>query len=261
MISSDTIIDTHAHYDDEKFDLDRAELLSAIASSNISRIVNMGASMRGARASLDLANRFDYFYAALGIHPENVEDFTEENFAWIKEHALDSKVVAVGEIGLDYYYEGDEDNRNQQKDIFIKQLELAKSCKLPVVIHSRDACEDTMSIMKAYGTGEGVIHCFSYSKEIAIEYIKMGYFIGVGGVVTFKNAKKLVETVEAIDLNHIVLETDCPYLAPVPHRGERNDSRYLNLVADRIAQIKNVSVEEVISTTNANAYRLYKRMK
>lgn len=259
------IYETHAHYDDKKFDMDRVELLShLLKENNIEKIVNVGASIESSKTSMDLAHTYENVYAAIGVHPEDVYDLTEEDYEWLSSHTSDDKVVAIGEIGLDYYWCKDEEQRALQRQWFMRQLELAKMVDLPVIIHSRDACQDTMEILKDYKRQDktpGIIHCFSYTKEIAKEYIKRGWYIGVGGVVTFKNGKKLVETVEDIPLESIVLETDCPYMAPEPHRGQRNSSIYLRHVVDKIAQIKGVSAEEVEKVTYENALRIYTKSK
>ena len=253
------IFDTHAHYDDEKFDSDRAELLSVINQKNVNRIINVGASLRGCKDSLKLAEQYDFIYAALGIHPEELEDLTDENLIWLSENLSHDRVVALGEIGLDYYWCKEEQDQAKQKVFFIKQLEIAQDIDIPVIIHSREAAEDTMSILKEYrGKKPTVIHCYSYSKEIAQEYLKLGYYIGVGGVVTFKNAKKLVETVEAIPIEKILIETDSPYMAPTPYRGERNDSSLLKYVIERIAEIKKLSIEDVENITYQNALDFYR---
>ncbi len=258
------IFETHAHYDDEKFDGDRVELLSHLLSeNNIGKIVNVGASYRGCKDSLKLATEYDNVYAALGIHPEEMDDATEENLAWIKANASHPKVVAIGEIGLDYHWVKDEEGRAKQRIWFEKQLELAKELNLPVIIHSREAAEDTFNTIKRYNTqnNKGIVHCYSYSKELALEYVKMGWYIGVGGVVTFKNGKKLVQTVDAIPLESIVLETDCPYMAPEPFRGQRNSSEYLKYVVEKIADIKGVSTEQVEKVTFDNALKIYSKVK
>lgn len=258
------IFETHAHYDDEKFDGDRVELLShLLKENNIGNIVNVGASFRGCKDSLKLAESYDNVYAAIGIHPEEIDDASDEVLEWIRENASNPKVVAIGEIGLDYYWVKDPEGRAKQRIWFDKQMDLAKEVNLPVVIHSREAAEDTFNTIKSYNTQDvkGIVHCYSYSKELALEYVKMGWYIGVGGVVTFKNGKKLVETVEAIPLENIVLETDCPYMAPEPHRGSRNSSIYLKYVAEKIAQLKGVSVEEVERITYENALRIYSKCK
>ena len=258
------IFETHAHYDDEKFDGDRVELLShLLKENNIGNIVNVGASFRGCKDSLKLAESYENVYAAIGIHPEEIDEASDEVLEWIRENASNPKVVAIGEIGLDYYWVKDPEGRAKQRIWFDKQMDLAKEVNLPVVIHSREAAEDTFNTIKSYNTQDvkGIVHCYSYSKELALEYVKMGWYIGVGGVVTFKNGKKLVETVEAIPLENIVLETDCPYMAPEPHRGSRNSSIYLKYVAEKIAQLKGVSVEEVERITYENALRIYSKCK
>lgn len=252
------LFETHAHYDDEAFGEDRDQVLERVYHSGVQRIVNQGASLRGCRDTLKLMEQYPFLYGAIGVHPEECGDMTMEDLAWIEETCKNDKCVAIGEIGLDYYWP--EPDREIQKKWFAEQLELARRVKLPVVIHSRDAAADTMEILKAHKAEEigGVIHCFSYSKELAREYVKMGFFIGVGGVVTFKNGVKLKEVVQEIPLEHIVLETDSPYLAPVPNRGKRNDSGNLLYVAREIASIKGLSPEEVCETTWENACRLYR---
>ena len=250
------IFDTHAHYDDEQFDSDRAGLLNSMAESGVGCIVNVGASLEGCTRALELAGEYPFVYAAVGVHPDETGSLNEETFAKLKGWCLEDKVVAVGEIGLDYYW--DTQPRDIQKKWFIRQLELARELGLPVNIHSRDASEDTFQIMAEYGKGlNGIIHCFSGSWEMASEYVKLGFYIGVGGVVTFKNGKKLKRVVEEIPLTSIVLETDCPYLAPEPYRGKRNCSAYIKYVAEEVAGLKGVSYEEVVKQTEANARRVY----
>lgn len=257
------IFDTHAHYDDDRFAPDRGELLSGMNGNGIGRIINVGASFEGCKNSLALAQEHDFIYAALGVHPSDIADLTEESCEWIRQHLSDPKVVAVGEIGLDYYWDKEQEVQARQREWFRYQLQLAKESVLPVSIHSREAAADTMEIMKeAAADGiPGVIHCYSYSKEQALEYIDMGYYIGVGGVVTFKNARKLKETVEAIPLERILLETDCPYMAPEPNRGKRNSSLYLTYVADAIAGLKGVTPEEVKTVTYENALCLFTKVR
>lgn len=256
------IFETHAHYDDESFNDDREALIRSLPEKGIGRIINVGASIETTKTTLELAAKYDYIYAAVGVHPSDISGLNEETFAWLKEQTSLPKTVAIGEIGLDYYWDKEPEIQAKQRYWFVRQLALAQQADLPVIIHSRDAAEDTMKIMeKAYEDGiKGVIHCYSYSPEMAQEYVKMGYFIGVGGVVTFKNAKKLVKTVEMIPLSSIVLETDCPYMAPEPHRGTRNDSRNIPYVIAKIAEIKGVSVEEVEQTTRENAFALFTKV-
>lgn len=255
------IFDTHTHYDDEQFDEDRETLLLSLAEHGVGAIANMGASMRGAKDSVALAKKYPFVYAAVGIHPDHAKELNEEEFAVLQQLAAEEKVVAIGEIGLDYYWDSTE--REEQKFWFKRQLALAQELNLPVVIHSRDAAADTLDIMKeAYaasgGVLTGVIHCFSYETEMAREYVKMGFYLGVGGVATFKNGRKLKEVIEDTPLEKLVLETDCPYLAPVPFRGKRNSSEKLSYVVSAIAEIKGVTEDEVERITWENACNLYR---
>lgn len=250
------IFDSHAHYDSSQFDEDRHELLSSMQENDVGCIVNVGADWDSVTEVVELAEKYPFVYAAVGLHPDEVGALNEERFAYMKSQCQKEKVVAVGEIGLDYYW--DNEAHDVQKKWFIRQLELARELNLPVIIHSRDAAEDTLKIMKEHAQGlRGVIHCFSYSKELAREYVKMGFHIGVGGVVTFKNGKKLKEIVEEIPLETILLETDCPYLAPVPFRGKRNSSLYIPYIAEEIAKIKGITYEEVIAQTEQNGKMLF----
>ena len=251
------IFDTHAHDDDEAFDEDRDLLLSSLHEAGIDYVVNVAASMESCDTTLELIHRYEFMYGALGVHPSETVGLTEADMEFIKAHAPDEKVVAIGEIGLDYYWP--EPDKEIQKKWFVRQLALAKEVKLPVIIHSRDASRDTLDILQQEyaGKGEGIIHCYSYSVETAKDYLDMGFYFGIGGVVTFSNAKKLKETVEMIPLSSIVLETDCPYLSPVPNRGKRNSSRNLPYVVSAIAGLKGISEEEVIRTTEENAKRVF----
>lgn len=254
------IFDTHAHYDDEQFNEDRETLLSHMQDNNIGTIVNVGASLQGCQNSIKLAEKYPFIYATVGVHPDEVGSLNPKTFSWLKEQCNHKKVVAIGEIGLDYYW--DNESHDIQKKWFIKQLKLAREKNLPIVIHSREAAQDTLEMMKEYAQGlNGIIHCFSYSVEMAKEYVKMGFYIGVGGVVTFKNGKKLKEVVAEIPLNRIVLETDCPYLSPVPNRSKRNSSLNLKYIVKEIATIKGISPEEVIQQTELNAYQVYQKCK
>ena len=255
------IIDTHAHYDDKAFEEDRAEVLASMAEHGIGRIVNIGSSLGACKRTIALMEQYDFIYGALGIHPTYSGELTETDIEWLKSQCSLEKCVAVGEIGLDYYW--DEPERDIQKKWFVRQLALAKEVKLPVVIHSRDAAQDTVDIMKAEHAEEigGVIHCYSYSKELAKTFLDMGFFFGVGGVVTFNNGKKLKEVVDYVPLDRIVVETDCPYLAPVPFRGKRNDSRKLPYVLEQIAEIKGITPAEVEEITSRNAFELYRKLK
>lgn len=250
------IFDTHAHYDDEQFDEDRDELLKSMSDLGVGTIVDASATYESCEKVLALAGKYPYVYAAIGVHPDEVGELNEDKIQHMKELCRNKKVVAVGEIGLDYYW--DNEPHEVQQKWFIRQLKLAGEVKKPVIIHSREAAADTMYIMKNYAQGlGGVIHCYSYSREMAEEYVKMGFYIGIGGVVTFKNAKKLKDVAAAIPIEKIVLETDCPYMAPEPYRGKRNQSSYIRYVAEKIAELKEMSPEEVIAVTEKNARDLY----
>lgn len=251
------IFDTHAHYDDDAFDEDRESLLSGMKDAGVEYIVNIGASMASSKRSLELAKKYPFMYAAVGVHPDEVGELNEENFEKLREWSKDEKVKAIGEIGLDYYW--DTEKHDVQKHWFMRQMELAHETKLPMIVHSREAAKDTLDMIVAAKPLDlsGVIHCYSYSVELAREYLNMGYYLGIGGVLTFKNAKKLKEVAEYAPLSQIVLETDCPYLAPVPFRAKRNDSSKLRYVAEELAAIKQMPVEEVIRITNENGRKLY----
>lgn len=251
------IFETHAHYDDEAFDADRDTLLPAMHEHGIEMIINVGASMRGVEDTMKLMEKYPFVYGAIGVHPDEVGELDEMKMRRLRELCNHKKTVAIGEIGLDYYW--NKENHETQKKWFVRQMDLAKEVQLPIVVHSRDAAKDTLDVMKAERADNltGVIHCFSYSKELAREYMNMGYYLGVGGVVTFQNAKRLKEVVEYAPLDYLLLETDSPYLAPEPYRGKRNCSAYLTYVAEKIAEIKNVSYEEVIDITRNNARRLF----
>ncbi len=252
------IFDTHAHYDDEAFDKDRDELISSFEANGIGGFVNVCAELDSVEKTLSIAEKYDNAYAAVGFHPSEAELLDEEKLHFIEKIILGHpKVKAVGEIGLDHHYEGPD--RELQKKWFIAQLDIASRLEKPVVIHSRDAAEDTRFILDKYCTGKkrGVVHCFSYSADLAMHYVKNGFYIGIGGVVTFKNSKKIKEVVEKVPMERIVLETDCPYLSPEPHRGERNSSLNLPLVLKTVAEIKGISEEEAEKITYHNAMELY----
>lgn len=251
------IFDTHAHYDDEAFNEDRDELLRSLADGGVEAVVNVGASIQSTKNTLGLMRQYPFVYGAVGVHPNETGELNDHLMDWLKHVAGEEKVVAIGEIGLDYYW--NEPEPEVQKHWFVRQLNLAREVKLPVIIHSRDAAKDTLDIMKAEHAGDmgGVIHCFSYGVELAREYLNMGFYLGIGGVLTFQNAKKLKEVVEYMPLDRIVLETDCPYLAPVPNRGKRNSSLNLPYVAKAVSELKGVPEEEVIAVTRENARRMY----
>ena len=260
------IFESHAHYDDERFDSDRVELLSLMPKKNIGRIINVGSTLESSRGCLELSRDYDFIYAAIGVHPSDISCLEEEvdGLQWLYETAKkEKKVVSIGEIGLDYYWDKEKDVQIKQRQRFLEQLDIAKQLDLPVIIHSRDAAEETFQIMKdAAARGiRGVIHCYSYSPELAEEYVKLGYYIGVGGVVTFKNGKKLKETVRRIPLKKILTETDCPYMAPTPFRGERNDSTFIPYVIQEIAKLKEITEAEVIDVTWKNGFELFSKVK
>lgn len=251
------IFETHAHYDDEAFDADRAELLGNMQEFGVEAVVNVCASVASLDATVELMQQYPNVYGAIGVHPDEIGDITSEVWEKMKQLCDLEKVVAVGEIGLDYYW--DKENHRNQIRWFEKQMELAREKKLPIIIHSRDAAADTLAVVKRCNAQEigGIVHCFSYSREIAKEYLDMGFYLGIGGVVTFKNAKKLKETVAYAPLERLVLETDSPYLSPEPNRGKRNSLKNIPFIAQEIAQIKNISPEEVIEATCRNAKKVF----
>lgn len=251
------IFESHAHYDDEVFDEDREELLASFGEKGIGTVINVGASLAGCKETVELTRQYPFIYGAIGIHPSEVGELHEDNFADLEKWCFLDKIVAVGETGLDYHWP--EPDSALQKEWFERQLVLARQVKLPVIVHSREAARDTLEIMQAHRAGEigGVIHCFSYAKEMAREYLNMDFYFGIGGVITFKNSKKLKEAVEYIPMEKILLETDSPYLAPEPNRGKRNSSLNLPYVAQAIADLKGISYEEVVRITEQNARKLF----
>lgn len=257
------IFESHAHYDDRRFDTDREELLASMQEQGIETVINVGSDLKGVKKTLALAGQYGFVYGAIGIHPSEISDLDEETYEWLREQCSQPKVVAIGEIGLDYYWEKEDEVKRSQRYWFCRQMELAREQGLPVIIHSRDSAEDTLKIVQGIHGEQipGVVHCFSYSPEMAEEYIKMGYYIGIGGVVTYKNARKLKETAARIPLGHILLETDCPYLSPEPERGKRNTSMNLKYVAKEIARLRGISYEEVVEATRENARRLFQKVK
>ena len=253
--------DTHAHYDSGAFNADRKELLASMPQKGVELIVNPGCDLESSRTAVALAEEFPHVYAAVGIHPEDCGGYRPEDLDAIRALALShpDQVVAIGEIGLDYYWHKEESEHQRQQEMFRAQMDIAREEKLPFMIHSRDAAEDTLNIVRDYMKKDmsgGIIHCVTYSKEIAAEYLKMGLYLGIGGVLTFKNAKKLKEVAAMAPLSQIVLETDCPYMSPEPHRGKRNSSLNLPYVAAALAEIKGITPEEVIAVTEENAKKL-----
>lgn len=248
------IFDTHAHYDDEAFDDDRESLILSLKDRGVVGIVSCGCDIASTVANQNLSHSFDDFYFAAGFHPENLEDFSVEDLEKLEPFFADEKCVAVGEIGLDYHWMNS--TKEKQRELFVAQIEIAKAKGLPVIVHDREAHGDTLDIIKATKPS-GVLHCFSGSVEMAREVIKLGMFLGFNGVATFKNARKIPEVIKEIPLDRIVLETDCPYLAPEPHRGKRNDSSFIPFIAQRIGEILGISAQEVLDVTNKNARALY----
>ena len=258
------LFDSHAHYDDARFDEDRDEILKSIHANGVARVVNVGSSLATSARSLSLAEKYRFVYAAVGVHPSDARS-DMENGDWLSKlegmARSTDKCRAVGEIGLDYYY--GKDDISEQKECFRQQMALAEKLSLPVIVHDRDAHEDTLDIIKEFPNVRGVVHAFSGSFEMAKEVLKRGWYIGVGGVLTFKNARKLIEIVERLNelspdaLRHILTETDCPYLTPVPHRGERNRSDYMTFVAEKAASLLGMTAEEFALLTYQNACRFY----
>ncbi|NLJ90861.1 MAG: TatD family hydrolase [Clostridiales bacterium] len=252
------IFESHAHYDDEAFDKDREELLTSFHDEGIGYVVNVGSTIEDSKRTIELTKTYPFIYGSIGVHPSETKDMNDDDISWLKQMTSLDKIVAIGEIGLDYYWDNVE--RDVQKHWFERQMDLAKEVNLPVIIHSRDAASDTLDMIRSakLDDNRGVLHCFAYSKEMAKQYIDMGFYIGIGGVLTFKNGRKLREVVEYIPLEYILLETDSPYLAPEPNRGKRNDSTNLKYVATEIARIKNISYEEVIEITRNNGMKLFR---
>lgn len=256
FVDTSLIVDTHAHYDDHAFDEDRDELLAGLKSQGVGTVINVGASWRGCAEAVRLSRKWDFIFAAVGVHPDETGCLDEEKMCQLAAWTSQEKVIAIGEIGLDYH--NDVEPREFQKEWFIRQMELANETELPIIVHSRDAAQDTWDIVSAHaGRRKGVIHAFSASAEMARQYIDMGFYIGVGGVVTFKNGRRLKEVVADVPIGSILLETDAPYLSPVPFRGKRNQSGNLIYVVQMIAQLKGITEEEVIEATGHNARTLF----
>ena len=247
--------ETHAHYDDKKFDEDRDELLRGLKNHNVGYVVNIGADMESSYNSIQLAEKYDFVYASVGVHPHEAINVKEEDYKTLEKWLQHEKVVALGEIGLDYYY--DLSPRDVQREVFKKQLKICENVTKPVIIHSREASQEVFDIIKASKVRKGVVHAYSGSLEMALEYIKLGFYIGVGGVLTFKNANKLLNVVENIPLESILIETDSPYLSPVPVRGTRNNSQNLKYVVEKISEIKQIDKEKVEKITLETAKKFF----
>ena len=247
-----SIIDSPAHYDDESYDEDRDKILNELKNNGVIGILNCAASYDSLKTTDKLTKDYDFINGALGIHPENADEFKENTLDEIKEYIRNNnKIVAIGEIGLDYYWD-ENPPKDVQKEVFRKQMKLAEELQLPVVIHDREAHQDTLEIIKEYPTVTGVVHCFSGSVEFAKECIKLGYYIGFTGVVTFKNAKKIVQVAKEIPIDRILVETDCPYMSPEPNRGKRNQSYYIKYIIEKIEEIKGIDPYELNKIVNEN---------
>lgn len=247
--------ESHAHYDDRQFNKDRQALLECLPQYGIDVVINSGSDLKSSYIGKKLSEQYDYIYFAAGVHPNELYDISEKTIQEIRQLAGHKKCVAIGEIGLDYHY--DTFDKEVQKYWFEKQLSLSKLLHIPVIIHSREASQDCFDIIKKSGVEKGVIHCYSGSVEMAEEYVKMGFMIGIGGVLTYSNAKKLTEVAKKIALEHILIETDCPYLSPVPYRGKRNDSRNLEFVVKKLSEIKGLSPTEIANATLKNGKNLF----
>lgn len=248
------IFDTHSHYDDAQFDADRNDLLKSLPQKGVIGVVSCGCDPESTRFNAGLAEQYDYIYFAAGLHPENLEGLKMDDLDEIERYAKEEKCVAIGEIGLDYHWIAS--SKEMQKEFFAAQCELANKLDMPVIVHDREAHADTLAILKQYRP-KGVLHCFSGSAETAKEIVKMGMYIGLNGVATFKNARKSIEAAKAIPIERLVLETDCPYLAPVPHRGKRNDSSFIPFIAERLGEEFGIPAQELLNITAQNAKRLY----
>lgn len=250
------LFDTHAHFDDEQFDADRDEVLKSLKSYGVGNIVNIGSSMKTSRTSVALAEKYDFVYATVGVHPSETGELCEADIEELKRLAANSKVRAIGEIGLDYHYHDDVEPSIQKK-WFVRQLKLAKELDMPVIIHDRESKGECLEILKEHKISNGVVHCFSGSTETAREILKLGMMISFTGILTFKNAKKAIAACAAVPLDRLMIETDCPYMSPEPHRGKMNFSGYVEFVARKMADIKGVSYDELVGITERNAKRFY----
>ena len=247
--------DTHTHLDDERFDDDRHELIDSIYKSGVTLMVNIGADLKSSKASVELAGRYDFIYAAVGVHPHDAASLKEADMDTLRKLADHPKVVAVGEIGLDYYY--DNAPRDTQKKWFRRQIELARELNLPYIVHDRDAHGDAMEVIKSTGYYNGVFHCYSGSAQMAKELVDLGFYISFAGPLTFKNGKKPQEVAKEVPMERLLIETDSPYLTPEPHRGKRNDSSYVRFVCEKLAEIKGISVEDAASITKENGKNFF----
>ena len=247
--------DTHAHYDSGAFNADREAVLAALPEAGVSLVVNPGCEVRSSETVIALAGCFAHVYAAVGIHPEDMGDMAEGDLDRIAQLARHEKCVAIGEIGLDYYW--DASHKEEQKALFVRQLDMALALDLPVIVHDREAHGDCLDIVRRYETLRGVFHCYSGSAEMAEELLRRGWYLGFDGPITYKNARKALEVLEICPLDRILIETDSPYLTPVPNRGKRNDSRNLVYITEKIAEVKGLTADEIAAATMENGKRLF----
>lgn len=251
-------IDSHAHLDDERFEEDREALINSLKENKIDLVFNIGADIESSKASVELAKKYENIYAVVGVHPHDAKDVSEDYLEELDNLTKEEKVVAIGEIGLDFYY--DNSPREEQRKIFKEQLDLAKKLNLPVVIHTRDANQETFDILREWakdGDARAVLHCYSGSVELALEYIKLGFYISLGGPVTFKKSKVPKEVAKVVPIDKLLIETDCPYLTPEPNRGKRNEPKYVAYTAETIAELRGITVEELAEATSKNTKQFF----
>ncbi len=248
------LFDSHAHYNDEKFE-NEINIIEDIYNAGVTKLITAGYSLESTKKAIEIANKYEYVYATAGISPNDIDGIKQSDYEEIKNLAQDKKVVAIGEIGLDYYW--NKENKEEQKEVFIKQIEIANDLDLPIVIHTREAVQDTLAILKTHKT-RGVFHCCPQNIELIKEGLKLGFYISFAGPITFKNSKNANQVIEYVPLDKILIETDSPYLAPEPHRGTRNDSRNVRYVAEKIAEVKEIPIEEIARITYENAKKVFR---
>ncbi len=254
------VIDSHAHINSDKCEKDIDLLIADMKEDNLESLISVSYDLESSKENLQLAKKYENVYAAIGVHPIDIDYYNAEMESFILENASEKKVVAIGEIGLDYYYQ--KENKEEQKRVFIEQIKLAKKCNLPIIVHVRDAMADTYEILEKYAKGVGgVIHCYSGSLEMAEKFIALGFKLGFTGVITFPNNKNSEKVINGISIEDILIETDCPYMTPVPHRGKINKPKYVNFVAEKVAEMKNMSLEDVEKITVENTKRVFPKMK
>lgn len=252
------LFDSHSHYNDEKFDLDRENIIDEVYKSGVTNLINAGYNIQSSKKAINIANKYDFIYATCGISPNDIDDFKEENYQIVKQLAQNKKVVAIGEIGLDYYW--NKENKDLQKTVFEQQIKIANELNLPIVIHTREAIMDTLDILKnkTQSKNKGIFHCCPLNIELVKEGLKLGYYISFAGPITFKNSKNAIDVIKEVPLDKILIETDSPYLSPEPVRGTRNDSRNIKYIAEKIAQVKGITTEKLAEITYKNAQTIFK---